>query len=274
LPDASLLLSTFGSAKFTFVAMLVPGLVSITFRFLSVEEIIRLVVQAGLEAIEWGGDLHVPAGDLTRARDVGRLTREAGLAVSAYGSYYRLGQIGKDTLPFEDILASAVGLRAPTIRVWAGNKGSASCTVQERHVITDDALRVAQLAAHCGITISLEYHDGTLTDTRASVQRLLTELDHPNIEFLWQPSHGESLEECANRLRDVLPRLRNVHVFHWWPTHGTRHSLAEGEARWQAYINIVRQTGRTTDMLLEFVAGDSPLQLLQDAATLKCLLAS
>ena len=88
--------------------MLIPGLVSITFRSLAPEEIIRLAAQADVQSIEWGGDIHVPAGEVDRAREVGRWTREAGLMVSAYGSYYRLGGGGSDAAPFEPI-ASACG---------------------------------------------------------------------------------------------------------------------------------------------------------------------
>jgi hypothetical protein len=47
--------------------MIRTGLVSVTFRQLSAEEIIKLVVCAGLEGIEWGGDIHVPHGDLKRS---------------------------------------------------------------------------------------------------------------------------------------------------------------------------------------------------------------
>ena len=46
------------------------GLVSITFREKSPEEIVGLVVEAGLDGIEWGGDVHVPHGDLAKAREV------------------------------------------------------------------------------------------------------------------------------------------------------------------------------------------------------------
>jgi sugar phosphate isomerase/epimerase len=188
--------------------------------------------------------------------------------VSAYGSYYRLGET---TLPFEQVLASAVALGAPTIRVWPGTKGSAECTPEQRATVIADALRVADLAARSGITISLEYHANTLTDARGSVQALLTELAHPNIEFLWQTSNSEPFDACATRLLDVLPRVRNVHVFHWWPA-AERHPLIEGAGAWQAYIEIIRETGRDIDCLLEFVAGDSPEQFLADAAVLRRLI--
>jgi hypothetical protein len=75
------------------------GLVSITYRKLTPAEIIPLVRDAGLSCIEWGSDIHVPQTDLANARRVGEMTREAGLTVSSYGSYYRLGA-GQDFAPY------------------------------------------------------------------------------------------------------------------------------------------------------------------------------
>jgi sugar phosphate isomerase/epimerase len=251
--------------------MLIPGLVSITFRKLTPEEIIALCQKAGVQAIEWGGDVHVPHGDVARAREVGQWTRDAGLMVAAYGSYYRLGGGGKAPVPFEQVLASAAALGAPTIRVWAGVKGAKECPADERALIVDDGLRVADLAAKKGITVCVEYHPNTLTDDAASVRSLLKEMDHPNIEFLWQPPATESIESCAARLVEVLPRLRNVHVYFWKPD-GERRPLAEGEAGWRTYIDIVREAGKSADFLLEFAANDSTDQFLADAAALRRML--
>ena len=250
------------------MSQLVPGLVSITFRALSPTQVIELMTQAKLRAIEWGGDIHVPHGDIAWAKEVGRQTREAGLSVAAYGSYYRLGDSEAKGLPFARVLESAVTLGAPTIRVWAGGKGSRDATAAERSETIADAIRVAGMAQAQGVSVCLEYHGGTLTDTRDSVQRLLEEISHPNLDFLWQPAHGETAEEGVARLQDILPRLRHVHVFHWWPTAAERRPLMEGEARWQAYLEVLRATGKPFPCLLEFVRNDSPEQFLEDAATL------
>ena len=249
--------------------MLKSGLVSITFRPLTVGKIIGLVSEAGLDAIEWGGDIHVPPGAVDIARETARQTRDAGLSVAAYGSYYRLGGEAAKHAEFERVLESAVALGAPTIRVWVGSKGSAETTSPERGAIIDDAVRIAEMAGRAGITISFEYHGGTLTDTQASVRQLLAEVTHPNIGFLWQPVSGETAEESLSRLDDALPRLHHVHAFHWWPTNAERHPLAEGEDRWLRYIEAVRKAGKPTSFLLEFVANDSVEQFQADAATLR-----
>ena len=59
---------------------------SVTFRRKSVCEVAELARRAGLDAIEWGGDIHVPPGNAQAARAALHCTRENGLTVSAYGS--------------------------------------------------------------------------------------------------------------------------------------------------------------------------------------------
>jgi len=127
------------------------------------------------------------------------------LAVSAYGSYYRLSGEDKEA-SFERTRDSAVALGAPTIRVWAGNNGSTDVLPQERGEIIDDALRISEMAARAGITISLEYHAGTLADSRASVRSLLSELADPNIQFFGNPRRASRWKcapiACAMSFRD------------------------------------------------------------------------
>jgi 3-dehydroshikimate dehydratase len=57
------------------MSQLIPGLVSVTLRSLPPQEIIALAVKAGMKAIEWGGDVHVPPGDVAAASEIGRLRR-------------------------------------------------------------------------------------------------------------------------------------------------------------------------------------------------------
>ncbi len=247
-----------------------PGLVSITFRKLSPAEIVRLCVSSGLQSIEWGGDIHVPPGNLSMAEDVGKTTQEAGLAVAAYGSYYRLG--ATDMPDFEDVLASAVALGAPAIRVWAGTQGSSESDAATRQRVAGEALRCADLAGAKNISVCYEFHQNTLTDTTDSALDLLEATRHPFIRSLWQPPHGESLEDCVASLRTILPFLHHVHVFHWWPDPAHRMPLDEGTERWQAYIEILRVASTPVDLLLEFVRNDDPAQLTDDARTLRSLL--
>lgn len=253
--------------------MIHPGLVSITFRKLSPAEIVALVRKAGLGGIEWGGDVHVPHGDIGRAREVRAMTQEAGLRVAAYGSYYRAGWSESNGLPFKQVLDSAVELGAPTIRVWPGNKGSAEAGESERWTVIEDLRRISRMAAQVGVTISTEFHAATLTDTNESASQLLVEVDHPNLFTYWQPHNGEVTAECVTGLRAVLPRVSNIHVFHWWPTSAERHALADGEARWAEFWRELKPLSGERFAMLEFVKDDSPEAFLRDARTLASWLA-
>jgi sugar phosphate isomerase/epimerase len=248
--------------------MIHAGLVSITFRKLSPAEVVALVRKAGLRGIEWGGDVHVPHGDLGRAREVRALTEEAGLTVAAYGSYYRAGFSEANGLPFRHVLDSAVALGAPTIRVWAGNKGSAEMSEEERRAVVDDLRRIAGQAGQAGVTISTEFHGGTLTDTNESAEALLTEVGHENLFTYWQPHNGEETAVCVAGLKAVAGRVSNVHVFHWWPTSAERHALADGVERWAEFWRELEVLPGERFAMLEFVQGDAEEAFLRDAETL------
>lgn len=248
--------------------MIHPGLVSVTFRKFSPAQVVALTRKAELSGIEWGGDVHVPHGDVERAREVRALTEEAGLKVAAYGSYYRAGGSEANGLPFQQVLESAVALGAPTIRVWPGGKGSAGMSAAERGAVVEDLRRIAGLAGRAGISISTEFHDGTLTDTNASAEALLAEVGHANVFTYWQPHNGEATAECVAGLRAVAGRVSNVHVFHWWPTAAERHPLVDGEARWAEFWRELKALPGERFAMLEFVQGDEEAAFLRDAATL------
>ena len=246
--------------------MFLPGLVSITFRQLSVAEIIALVTQAGLAAVEWGGDIHAPHGDEAQARAIARMGADAGLRVAAYGSYYRVGH--PETGPFEAVLASTAALGAPLIRVWAGRQGSGSADESYFQKIVADSRRIADLAQAEQIGIVFEFHGNTLTDTNAAAVRLLQALDHANVRSLWQPPRYAARASNLAGLEALRPWLENLHVFHWHQQSGERRPLAEGEDDWLDYLAQASCCGRARYALLEFVEDDAPEAFLRDAATL------
>ncbi len=248
------------------------GLVSVSFRSLPAEQVVALAINAKLDAIEWGGDVHVPVGDLEAARSVSRISKEAGIRIYAYGSYYRAGGIDAKSPPFEDVLETAVELGAPSIRVWAGGTGSAHASDGDVSRIAEDLARICDLAAARSIAVALEFHDGTLTDNARSARALLQRVHRPNLYTYWQPRHGQSVDENLDDISLLMPYLRDVHVFHWWPDHHTRHPLADGADRWRSYLSELSRTGRRHTLALEFVRDDQPQQLMEDARTLRALL--
>ncbi len=252
--------------------MLKTGLLSVTFRQRTPQDIVSLCAAAGLQNIEWGGDIHVPPGDLQTARKVAALTRDNGLRCSAYGSYYRLGQA--EAANIAAVLDTAAALETSMVRVWAGDRGSQAADAAYRQAVIEDARHVVEQAAQRSITISLEYHSHTLTDTLASTLDLLQTVDSPLFRTFWQPPHTPDLNAKVRDLEKLLPWLTNVHVFHWHPQTRERFTLAQGATDWRTYIDIIATSERDHTLSLEFVRDDAPENFLEDARTLNSWLAT
>ncbi len=258
--------------------MIFTGLCSITFRKLSPRQIIDAVAQAGLAGIEWGGDVHCPHGDVAIAKQVGQMTRDAGLAVSSYGSYYRLGGPagGKESPEFEAVLASAAAMEAPMIRVWAGSMGSVDADAAYRASVVADGQRVSAAAGDADIAIGLEYHAGSLTDTLESTQDLLAEIDRDNVSTYFQPPFGSTKADNLAAMRALGGRISNLHVFHWLVGRGDKidhRPLAEGQDDWAEYLAQADALDGDRWAILEFVRDGELPAFVDDAATLRAWLA-
>lgn len=248
--------------------MLETGLVSVSFRNLTPQRIVELAKQAKLDGIEWGGDVHVPAGDTETARRVHELTQDAGLKVFAYGSYYRPGEQGVEE--FAPVLTCAKALHAPVIRVWAGTKWSWRADEAYVRRVIADTQSICDMAAAEGIAVSYEYHGWTLTDNRFSATEVHREIGRENMALYWQPNFCLTEEENLLALQMILPRMRDVHVF-YWDCLGNRFPLKDAEALWQKFVRIIRCDERPHRLMLEFFKDDSVEQFIQDAKTLNQL---
>jgi 3-dehydroshikimate dehydratase len=248
--------------------MIKPGLVSVTFRHLSPAEVAQLAYRASLQAIEWGGDVHVPHGDITAAQTARKLTTDRGLVVSSYGSYYLLGESEKKGLSFDAVLDTALELETEVIRVWAGSRGSEDTSPADWIAAVEDAQRICRTAATAGVSIALEYHGKTLTDTLESTLKFLRNADQKNLSTYWQPRTGAAMEQNVAELQQVLPSLSNIHVFQWTldeQKKTLRHPLADGREEWTEYLKAACHDDVERYAMLEFVKNDDPQLLFADA---------
>lgn len=244
--------------------MIIPGLVSVTFRQKTPEEIVHLCEKASLRAIEWGGDIHVPPRG-GNAAEVRRLCEDAGISICSYGSYYRVTQ------PMDELYAcldTANELGTKIVRIWCGVKGSKDAE-PERSMIVDSLIRCAEAARERSLTLALEYHGNTLTDDRNSVKKLIQETESVEdaLSFYWQPRWDWPTPERLSSLDDVRSRLSHLHVFTWAYENGKnrRLPLEDGAHVWE---NVLSTFSEDHHALMEFVEGDSDEALLRDAAVL------
>ena len=190
------------------------GLLSVTFRSLPFERIIDLTVQAGLDGIEWGGDVHVPPGELKQAERIGQAARKAGLVNFAYGSYWRA-----DCEP-EMLAETAAALGVQWIRIWAGTQASADVSDDQFRRLSDEACLIADAAGREQIKVAFEWHKNSLTDTNQSAQRLLAQANHPNLYCLWQPTVALTprefdLLECLMKNKNLVLSREQLLVRCW-----------------------------------------------------------
>jgi len=252
--------------------MIKTGLTSVTFRGLCPKEIVNLSVRAGLDGIEWGGDIHVPHGNLKKACEIYNITADSGLEILAYGSYFFLGKSTNNGLDFKKNLDTAIALQAPVIRVWPGKIASADADENYRNKIIEETKSIAALASDANIEIAFESHLNSLTDTGQSSVNLLEKINCKNVKTYWQPIPHFSDADNSEKLNLILPYLKNVHVFHWKNDGLTRLPLADGKKQWQNYFNKILTAKKSVYAILEFVKNDSTEQFLTDAKMLKSLI--
>lgn len=245
--------------------MLIPGIVSATFKELDAEQVIALVVKNRLQAIEWSENWHVKEGDCLTANHLLRLCTEAGIRIAAFGSYYRLGS----SVDFASRLAVAQAMKASVIRIWAGEKASSQVSGKEYQELVAEAQKLAQLSEPFGITLALEWHQNTLTDTNGSAFAFLDSIGKKNVKTLWQPTPALTFEQRQAGLSRLKSRLANLHVYHW--DDSGRRPLVEGIDQWSRYCSLVDQS-EDHYALLEFVKDNSIQQFEEDAAVLLTLI--
>jgi len=250
-----------------------PGLCSVTFRRLPIEAIVELAEKAGLAAIEWAGDAHVPPDEITIARKAGNLCAQAGLAAS-YGSY--IAPPTDDISAFLRALKIAAALGAANIRLWPGTRGrdSSEYSAEERRLAADAIREMGAEAARHGISVALEYHPQSLTDRTQSARQLIDAIAHDNVYLYWQPRPGLPLEEALAEIAEIGPHVSHVHVFAW-DVDRNRLPLAAAADYWRTVVAALPRSrwSERRFAMLEFAANDDPAAFLEDAATLREILA-
>lgn len=243
---------------------------SVTFRDLSLEGVVAAAVAAGLEKISWSADVHVPPGDFTQADAARSLCAASSVGVEGYASYWRA-----DESPFAQILNTAVRLGAPRIRIWAGDKGSGASSCAERTRVAGNIGAAADLAAAQGVELHLEFHVETLTDSADSTLALLADIEAMRsvralpVRSYWQPRPGILDAMALEELSLLHGHLAGLHVFSWDGA-STRLPLKTHRGSWLSRLRQLAHAGPANiDLLLEFVAGQSPEQLRQDARELR-----
>ena len=229
-----------------------------------------------------------PSAPDAAIRDAGRAVRDAGVAVTAYGSY-----LGKWEGPDRPYLQGAPAaareahvaalLDSPLLRVWAdcvpdaGEAGFAAVV---------ETLRAAcDAAAGAGVTVVVERHIGSFADTPERIERLFSAVDRPNLALNYQvldllPQRLAAAQpEDARRL---VPRARYFHLKNTRPAPDGAGpmppggSLAGGVLDYRAILAAAFDAGYAGPLTIEFLSFEpKPVEekLAADVAWLRGVLA-
>lgn len=240
------------------------GLVSVSFRQNTPEEIVEAVKDSGLSFIEWGSDVHAPCQNPDRLREISGLQREYNIKCSSYGTYFRLGQTPIDCL--EDHIAAARVLGTDILRLWCGVKSGENYTEEEKNYLFEQCGIAEKMARDAGVTLCTECHAGTFTERLDDALLLMRKINSPHFRSYWQPFQTKTTDDNLIYAERIAPYAEHIHVFQWKGSE--RFPLDSGIDEWRAYL---AKFDTTRTLLLEFMPDDNISTLKREAEALKTI---
>lgn len=252
--------------------MLRGGISSVSYRNARAQDIITAAHNAGLGGIEWSADTHAPHGETERAEELMIATLRAGLTVSAYGSFYRMGPSTHQTLDFsESVLSCARRLQAPIIRVWATDIPGTPL-----EALTQEAKRLADEAGRYGITICLEPHELSAISDYNRLAELVEMAAHPFFKACWAPLSSPGRTNSEEGITLLAPHIALIHVRNWTKSYARR-PLGENLDCWTRVVDALAERARRSVLdhwaLIEYLENESQETLNRETEALRALLA-
>lgn len=249
--------------------MIKAGLCSVSFRKHSPNEVIDLCRMHGVQAIEWGGDIHVPPG--TNASDVKKLVsicEASGISTPSYGSYFNV--LDDSASSFSPVLETAVELHADTIRIWPGWVEPEAITAEQREKITTTTRAIAEMSAGRGVRVAFEFHLHSPTSGAAKAMKIIEGCAHENVYSYYQFLPPLDAAEAIKEIETIRSRLTYIHCH--WTTGEDILPFEQGRGTWTVIVDHLKKTGYEGVMYIEFVAGGTVEQFAKDAKLLKELI--
>lgn len=238
------------------------GLVSISFRELSAQEIIKSAKAAGLSCIEWGSDVHAPKENIEALKKIVELQARYGIECCSYGTYFRLGVTPMADL--EGYIGAAKILGTDILRLWCGDKDSEEYSDEEREKLFSECKKAAKIAEKHKVKLCMECHNWTYTNTLKSSLELMHEVDSPNFRMYWQPNQFRTETENLCYAEKIAEYTEHIHVFNW--NKNEKYPLKCAVDIWQEYL---KKLGNNKALLLEFMPDNKIESLETEAAALR-----
>ena len=184
------------------------GFTSTSFRQIkSIEKIVKIASDSGADCIEWGGDIHVK--DTETAKRAKKLCDDAGIMISSYGSYYRVGSRKADE--WKNICEIAFELGAKSIRVWLGDRDSEITDEEKYRLLVADGKAVCSVAKEYNLIVCPECHDNTFNNNTDAFLKIYRDIGCDNFRTYFQ-SRYKRTDYDLDRIERTLPYIESVHI--------------------------------------------------------------
>ena len=240
------------------------GLCSISFRKNTPVEILTEMKNAGLIYIEWGSDVHAPQKDIEKLTNIANLQKEYNIKCSSYGTYFKIGVTPTEKL--QEYINAAKILGTNVLRLWCGNKNSQDYSAEEKTALFNECKNVAAIAEENAVTVCMESHNGTYTNTEKSALELMKAVNSKAFLMYWQPQQLLNFEENISYAQGVSDFVKHIHVFNW--KGDNRLPLADDIDSWKEYLQCF-ESDKT--LLLEFMPDDKIETLKNESNALKLI---
>lgn len=239
------------------------GVASVTFRNKTVPETVEIAKNAGVEYIEWGGDVHVKT--LEDAKRAKKLCDENGIKICSYGSYYRVGC--GDKSKWEEICLIADAMNASSVRVWLGEKDSEETTQAEYERILEDLKYICAVAQKYNLLVCPECHDNTYNNNTDAFLKIKNEMKADNFKTYFQSRYFRFGYDI-DRIERTFDFIENVHVSY-------RDLVIEQRFRKKDKYYLDKLIKKLSEMnfegvvLIEFTKGSEEKHFLKDVEKIK-----
>lgn len=183
------------------------GVASVTFKNKTVRQVVEIAKNAGVEFIEWGGDVHVKT--LEDAKLAKKLCHENNIKISSYGSYYRTGS--SKVVEWEEVCRIANEMDASSVRIWLGNKNSEEFTENEYNELLEEMKFLCSKAEEYNLLVCPECHDNTFNNNTEAILKLKNDLSCDNFKTYFQ-SRYLRFDYDLDRIEKTFDFIENFHV--------------------------------------------------------------
>ena len=187
------------------------GLCTISSKDRSVEEVIELAGEVGYDGLEiWGQD-HVGDGSVETCTHIAETATEHGLEIASYGSYLRCGT-DEFANELEHELAVTDRLGTELIRVWAGRQEYGDHDPEHWDRVVADLERLTERAAEYDVSVTVEKHANTVTNTLEGAKSLIETIDDDRCLLNYQPSFSIPADELEREASALTALSNQVHL--------------------------------------------------------------